>query len=72
MKINLGTSVSIGKKIIYTLKSLIQPFSNELKTTSDEDDKMAAVIDNAEVKKRLKKKGKNFLQIFRRCQIANI
>lgn len=39
--------------MIHTLKALIEPFNDNLKTSSEEDDKMAAVIDNAQVKLKM-------------------
>lgn len=57
--------------MINTLKALIEPFSGDLNTSSEEDDKMAAVIDNAQVKIQILIKYIN-CNYFRHYQIANL
>uniref|UniRef100_A0A915E1M1 Uncharacterized protein n=1 Tax=Ditylenchus dipsaci TaxID=166011 RepID=A0A915E1M1_9BILA len=44
---HFGQSATIGRKVVRTLKSLIEPFTEDLSTSNEEDETLAAVIDNA-------------------------
>lgn len=39
----------MGQKFLYSLKALIDPLNQEIKSTKNEDEALAAAIDNAEV-----------------------
>uniref|UniRef100_A0A915DY80 Dendritic cell-specific transmembrane protein-like domain-containing protein n=1 Tax=Ditylenchus dipsaci TaxID=166011 RepID=A0A915DY80_9BILA len=45
---HFGQSATIGRKVVRTLKSLIEPFTEDLSTSNEEDETLAAVIDNAQ------------------------
>ncbi|KAL3114641.1 hypothetical protein niasHT_016272 [Heterodera trifolii] len=45
---NFGKVTTIGNKVVHTLKSLLQPFDDDIEEDSEEDSHLAAIIDTAQ------------------------